>query len=99
MLFHLQIKYKEKYEKNKGKVIGIKSVSDDSAMAHSAMATKLQSDRNYKKDYEDTKTKYKWGFHRNGSFLMFVSNARLNVFSMLLFMLELPQQKGGSASA
>ncbi|XP_033975789.1 nebulin-related-anchoring protein isoform X1 [Trematomus bernacchii] len=52
------IKYKEKYEKNKGKVIGIKSVSDDSAMAHSAMATKLQSDRNYKKDYEDTKTKY-----------------------------------------
>ncbi|XP_029312281.1 nebulin-related-anchoring protein isoform X2 [Cottoperca gobio] len=52
------VKYKEKYEKNKGKVIGIKSVSDDSGMAHSAMATKLQSDRHYKKDYEDTKTKY-----------------------------------------
>ncbi|XP_041818539.1 nebulin-related-anchoring protein isoform X2 [Chelmon rostratus] len=52
------VKYKEQYEKNKGKVIGIKSVSDDSQMAHSALATKLQSDRHYKKDYEDTKTKY-----------------------------------------
>ncbi|XP_044033613.1 nebulin-related-anchoring protein isoform X3 [Siniperca chuatsi] len=52
------IKYKEKYEKNKGKVIGIKSVSDDSQMAHSALATKLQSSRHYKKDYEDTKNKY-----------------------------------------
>uniref|UniRef100_A0A673AHS4 Nebulin-related anchoring protein n=1 Tax=Sphaeramia orbicularis TaxID=375764 RepID=A0A673AHS4_9TELE len=52
------IKYKEQYEKNKGKVIGIKSVTDDSQMAHSALATKLQSGRHYKKDYEDTKTKY-----------------------------------------
>ncbi|XP_074475422.1 nebulin-related-anchoring protein isoform X2 [Sebastes fasciatus] len=52
------VKYKEKYEKNKGKVIGIKSVSDDSQMAHSALATKLQSGRHYKKDYEDTKNKY-----------------------------------------
>ncbi|XP_047466049.1 nebulin-related-anchoring protein isoform X2 [Mugil cephalus] len=52
------VKYREKYEKNKGKVIGIKSVSDDSQMAHSALATKLQSDRHYKKNYEDTKAKY-----------------------------------------
>ncbi|XP_054454596.1 nebulin-related-anchoring protein isoform X2 [Anoplopoma fimbria] len=52
------VKYKEKYEKNKGKVISIKSVSDDSQMAHSALATKLQSGRQYKKDYEDTKNKY-----------------------------------------
>ncbi|XP_035002704.2 nebulin-related-anchoring protein isoform X1 [Hippoglossus stenolepis] len=52
------VKYREKYEKNKGKVIGIKSVSDDSQMAHSALATKLQSGRHYKKNYEDTKTKY-----------------------------------------
>lgn len=56
----LQIKYKEEYAKSKGKAIGIKSVSDDSQMAHSALATKLQSDRHYKKDYEDTKTKYRW---------------------------------------
>ncbi|KAM3592403.1 uncharacterized protein V6R79_018167 [Siganus canaliculatus] len=52
------IKYREQYERNKGKAIGIKSVSDDSQMAHSALATKLQSGRHYKKDYEDTKTKY-----------------------------------------
>lgn len=55
----LQVKYREEYEKNKGKVIGIKSVSDDSQMAHSALATKIQSDRHYKKEYEDTKTKYR----------------------------------------
>ncbi|XP_028989639.1 nebulin-related-anchoring protein isoform X2 [Betta splendens] len=52
------VKYKENYQKNKGKVIGIKSVSDDSQMAHSALATKLQSDRHYRKNYEDTKTNY-----------------------------------------
>lgn len=52
------VKYKANYEKSKGKVIGIKSVSDDSQMAHSALATRLQSGRHYKKDYEDTKTKY-----------------------------------------
>nr|XP_057917668.1 nebulin-related-anchoring protein isoform X1 [Doryrhamphus excisus] len=52
------IKYKAQYERNKGKVIGIKSVSDDSQMAHSALATKLQSDRYYKKNYEDTKTQF-----------------------------------------
>ncbi|KAM4715988.1 nebulin-related-anchoring protein isoform 2-T2 [Anableps anableps] len=53
------VKYKQEYEKSKGKVIGIKSVSDDSQMAHSALATKLQSDLHYKKNYEDTKTKFK----------------------------------------
>lgn len=53
------MKYKAAYEKTKGKVIGIKSVSDDSQMAHSTLATKLQSDRHYKKEYEDTKTKYR----------------------------------------
>lgn len=47
------------YERNKGKVIGIKSVSEDSKMAHSALATKIQSDRHYKKEYEDTKAKYR----------------------------------------
>uniref|UniRef100_A0A3Q2WF16 Nebulin-related anchoring protein n=1 Tax=Haplochromis burtoni TaxID=8153 RepID=A0A3Q2WF16_HAPBU len=52
------VKYKETYEKNKGKMIGIKAVSEDSQMAHSTLATKLQSDRHYKKNYEDTKTKY-----------------------------------------
>ncbi|RVE59483.1 hypothetical protein OJAV_G00188890 [Oryzias javanicus] len=52
------VKYRKDYERSKGKAIGIKSVSDDSQMAHSALATKLQSDLYYKKNYEDTKTKY-----------------------------------------
>ncbi|KAL0984540.1 hypothetical protein UPYG_G00142970, partial [Umbra pygmaea] len=52
------VKYKEKYEQSKGKMIGVKMVTDDSQMAHSALASRLQSDRNYRKDYEDTKTKH-----------------------------------------
>ncbi|XP_066519159.1 nebulin-related-anchoring protein [Hoplias malabaricus] len=52
------VKYKQKYEMTKGKMIGVKTITDDSQMAHSVLATKLQSDRNYKKEYEDTKTKY-----------------------------------------
>ncbi len=52
------MKYKHEYEMTKGKMIGVKTVSGDSQMAHSAKATKLQSDLNYKKEYEDTKTKY-----------------------------------------
>uniref|UniRef100_A0A672KUC9 Nebulin-related-anchoring protein-like n=1 Tax=Sinocyclocheilus grahami TaxID=75366 RepID=A0A672KUC9_SINGR len=52
------VKYKQEYEMTKGKMIGVKTVSDDSQMAHSSKATKLQSGLNYKKEYEDTKTKY-----------------------------------------
>lgn len=53
-----QVKYKEKYEQTKGKMIGVKTVTDDSQMAHSALATRLQSDHHYRKEYEDTKTKH-----------------------------------------
>lgn len=42
----------------KGKMIGVKTVADDSQLAHSTKASKLQSDLNYKKQYEDTKAKY-----------------------------------------
>ncbi|XP_047673727.1 nebulin-related-anchoring protein isoform X2 [Tachysurus fulvidraco] len=52
------VKYKQQYEMTKGKMIGIKTVKDDSQMAHSTLATKLHSDRNYKKAYEDSKTRY-----------------------------------------
>ncbi|XP_036428590.1 nebulin-related-anchoring protein [Colossoma macropomum] len=52
------VKYKQQYEMTKGKMIGVKTVTDDSQMAHSALATKLQSDRDYKKEYENSKTKY-----------------------------------------
>ncbi|XP_056627336.1 nebulin-related-anchoring protein [Triplophysa dalaica] len=52
------VKYKQEYEMTKGKMIGVKAVSDDSQMAHSSLASKLQSDLNYRKEHKDTKTKY-----------------------------------------
>ncbi|KAL2078017.1 hypothetical protein ACEWY4_025702 [Coilia grayii] len=52
------IKYKQNYEMTKGKMIGVKTVADDSQLAHSTKASKLQSDLTYKKQYEDTKNKY-----------------------------------------
>ena len=55
----VQVKYKEEYEKTKGKMIGVKGSRDDSQMAHSSLATKMLSDKHYRKDYEDSKCKYK----------------------------------------
>ncbi|XP_036379441.1 nebulin-related-anchoring protein [Megalops cyprinoides] len=52
------VKYKEQYEKTKGKMIGVKTVTEDSQLAHSTQAMRLFSDREYKKGYEDTKTKH-----------------------------------------
>ncbi|GAA6067214.1 nebulin-related-anchoring protein isoform X1 [Tachysurus ichikawai] len=52
------VKYKQQYEMTKGKMIGVKNVKDDSQLAHSTLATKLHSDRNYKEAYEDSKTRY-----------------------------------------
>ncbi|KAG9338351.1 hypothetical protein JZ751_025910 [Albula glossodonta] len=52
------VKYKAQYEKTKGKMIGVKNITEDSQMAHSFQASRLQSDREYKKGYEDTKTQY-----------------------------------------
>lgn len=39
-----QQKYKEEFEKSKGKIIGLKGLQDDLNMAHSVYANKLQSD-------------------------------------------------------
>ncbi|XP_048464999.1 nebulin-related-anchoring protein [Rhincodon typus] len=50
------IKYKEMHERIKGKLIGVKDVMGDSQMAHSIQASKLQSDLEYKKKSEATKT-------------------------------------------
>ncbi|XP_061491932.1 nebulin-related-anchoring protein isoform X1 [Rhineura floridana] len=52
------IKYKENYEKTKGKLIGVKDVSEDSQMAHSFNMSKMQSDLEYKRAFENVKTQY-----------------------------------------
>ncbi|XP_069719360.1 nebulin-related-anchoring protein isoform X2 [Phaenicophaeus curvirostris] len=52
------IKYKEGYEKMKGKLIGVKAVEEDSQMAHSLQMSKLQSDLEYKKAFDDTKNQF-----------------------------------------
>ncbi|XP_064923041.1 nebulin-related-anchoring protein isoform X4 [Columba livia] len=52
------IKYKERYEKMKGKLIGVKAVQEDSQMAHSLQMSKLQSDLEYRKGFEDTKKQF-----------------------------------------
>ena len=49
------MKYKEDYERSRGKLIGAKDAQGDSQMSHSLQMSKLQSDLEYKKGFEDTR--------------------------------------------
>ncbi|XP_029100735.1 nebulin-related-anchoring protein isoform X2 [Monodon monoceros] len=51
-----EVKYKENYEKSRGKLIGAKGAQGDSQMSHSLQMSKLQSELEYKKGFEDTKS-------------------------------------------
>ncbi|XP_046509448.1 nebulin-related-anchoring protein isoform X4 [Equus quagga] len=50
-----EVKYKEDYERSRGKLIGAKGAQGDSQMSHLLHMSKLQSELEYRRGFEDTK--------------------------------------------